>query len=90
MKLNLTRPLVFFDIESTGLDVSKDHIVELCYIKVLPNGNEEAKNMRIRPVDFHGETVHIPEISTAIHGITDDDVKDCPSFREIADELKET
>ena len=90
MRLNLTRPLVFFDIESTGLDVSKDHIVELCYIKVLPNGNEEAKNMRIRPVDFHGEMVHIPEISTAIHGITDDDVKDCPSFREIADELQET
>ena len=44
MKLNLTRPLVFFDIESTGLDVSKDYIVELCYIKVFPNGNEEAKN----------------------------------------------
>ncbi|MBO7660866.1 MAG: 3'-5' exonuclease [Bacteroidaceae bacterium] len=90
MKLNLTRPLVFFDIESTGLDVSKDHIVELCYIKVLPNGNEEAKNMRSRPVDFHGETVHIPEISSAIHGITDDDVKDCPSFKEIAEELQET
>ena len=90
MKLNLSRPLVFFDIESTGLDVSKDHIVELCYIKVLPNGNEEAKNMRIRPVDFRGETVHIPEMSSAIHGITDDDVKDCPSFREIADELQET
>ncbi|MBQ2199479.1 MAG: 3'-5' exonuclease, partial [Bacteroidaceae bacterium] len=87
MKLNLTRPLVFFDIESTGLDVSKDYIVELCYIKVLPNGNEEAKNMRLRPVNFRGETVHIPEVSTAIHGITDDDVKDCPTFKEIANEL---
>ena len=87
MKLNLTRPLVFFDIESTGLDVSKDYIVELCYIKVLPNGNEEAKNMRLRPVNFRGETVHIPEVSSAIHGITDEDVKDCPTFKEIANEL---
>ena len=47
MKLNIKNPIIFFDIESTGLDVSKDRIIELCYIKILPNGNEEAKNIRL-------------------------------------------
>lgn len=90
MKLNLERPIVFFDLETTGVDVAKDHIVELCYIKVFPNGNEESKTMRIRPTDALGLTVHIPEASTAVHGITDDDVKDCPSFRDIANDLEQT
>lgn len=90
MKLNLERPIVFFDLETTGVDVAKDHIVELCYIKVFPNGNEESKTMRIRPTDSLGMTIHIPEASTAVHGITDDDVKDCPSFRDIAADLEQT
>lgn len=87
MKLNLTKPIVFFDLETTGIDVVKEHIVELCYIKLFPNGNEEAKSMRIRPADALGNSIHIPEASTAVHGITDEDVKDCPTFKQVAQEL---
>lgn len=90
MKLNLKRPIVFFDLETTGIDVAKDHIVELCYIKIYPNGNEESKTMRIRPANSLGMTIHIPEQTTAVHGITDEDVKDCPTFKEVADELEIT
>lgn len=81
MELKLKRPLIFFDIESTGVDPAKDHIVEISLIKVRPNGDEESKTRRINP------GVHIPEASTAIHGITDDDVKDCPTFPQIAKSL---
>lgn len=81
MKLNLKNPLVFFDLETTGINIATDRIVELCYIKVSPNGNEESKSMRINP------EMHIPEASSAIHGIYDEDVKDCPTFKQIAREL---
>lgn len=84
MKLNLKNPIIFFDLETTGVNVSTDHIVELCYIKILPNGNEESKSMRINP------GVHIPEISSAVHSIMDEDVKDCPMFKEIASDLEKT
>lgn len=90
MKLYLTRPIIFFDLETTGVDVSRDHIVELSYIKLHPNGNEESKSLRLRPADSQGNTLHIPEESTAVHGITDDDVKDCPTFREQAEDLLQT
>jgi DNA polymerase-3 subunit epsilon len=78
MKLNLTRPIVFFDLETTGVNVSNDRIVEISLIKVFPNGNEETKTMRINP------EMHIPEEASAITGIYDDDVKDCPTFKEVA------
>jgi DNA polymerase-3 subunit epsilon len=78
MKLNLKRPIVFFDLETTGVNVSNDRIVEISLIKVLPNGNEETKTMRINP------EMHIPEEASAITGIYDDDVKDCPTFKEVA------
>lgn len=81
MKLNLKTPIIFFDLETTGVDVSKDRIVEICYIKVFPNGNETSRTMRINP------GMHIPEQSSAVHGITDDDVKDCPTFKEVAKEI---
>lgn len=81
MKLNLKNPLVFFDLETTGINIATDRIVELCYIKVYPNDNEESKSMRINP------EMHIPEASSAIHGIYDEDVKDCPTFKQIAREL---
>lgn len=81
MKLNLKNPLVFFDLETTGINIATDRIVELCYIKVYPNGNEESKSMRINP------EMHIPEASSAIHGIYDEDVKDCPTFKQIAREV---
>ncbi len=83
MKLKLTRPIVFFDLETTGINVTADRIVELCYIKVHPNGNEESKSMRLNP------GMPIPAQSSAIHGITDDDVKDCPTFKEIAKDLQQ-
>ena len=69
MKLNIQRPIVFFDLETTGLDVARDHIVELCYIKLFPNGNRESKVMRLKPVDALGMQIHIPEHTTAIPGI---------------------
>lgn len=90
MKLNLKRPIIFFDLETTGVDVSCDHIVEISYIKLYPNGNEESKTMRVRPVNQQGQVLHIPETASAIHGITDEDVADCPTFRDIADELAKT
>lgn len=77
-KLNLKNPIIFFDLETTGTDINKDRIVEISYIKVFPNGNEESKNMRINP------GMHIPESSSQVHGITDDDVKDCPLFKDVA------
>jgi DNA polymerase-3 subunit epsilon len=78
MKLNLKNPIVFFDLETTGTNINTDRIVEICYLKVYPNGNEEAKTMRINP------GIHIPEASSAVHGIYDEDVKDCPTFKEVA------
>ena len=84
MKLKLEKPIVFFDLETTGLDVARDRIVELCYIRIEPNGNEEAKSMRINP------EMHIPEVCSKVHGIYDEDVKDCPTFKEIAPELAKT
>lgn len=81
MRLNLKNPLVFFDLETTGIDITKDRIVEISYVKVFPNGKEESKTMRIKPER------PIPPESTAIHGITDDDVKDCPTFKAVAKTL---
>ncbi len=81
MRLNLKNPLVFFDLETTGIDITKDRIVEISYVKVFPNGKEESKTMRINPER------PIPPESTDIHGITDDDVKDCPTFKAVAKTL---
>ena len=84
MKLNLQNPIIFFDLETTGVDVAKDRIVELCYIKIFPNGNEESKSMRINP------GIPIPKHSSEVHGIYDEDVKDCPTFKDIAQDLYKT
>lgn len=81
MKLTLQRPIVFFDLETTGTNVTRDRIVEISYIKVFPDGTEESKSRRLNP------EMHIPEESTAIHHITDEDVKDAPTFRQIAKSL---
>ncbi len=78
MKLNLKNPIVFFDLETTGTNITADRIVEICYLKVFPNGNEESKTMRINP------EMPIPPGSSAIHGIYDADVVDCPTFKEVA------
>lgn len=81
MQLNLKNPIVFFDLETTGIDVSRDRIVEISLVKVLVNGDREVKTRRINP------EMPIPKESSAIHGIYDDDVKDCPPFRAIAKSL---
>ena len=81
MKLNLKNPIVFFDLETTGTNINTDRIVEICYLKVYPNGNEETKTMRINP------QMHIPEQSSAIHGIYDKDVADCPTFKGVAKDI---
>ncbi len=81
MKLNLKKPIVFFDLETTGLDISKDKIVELSYLRIEPNGNQKSESMRLNP------EMHIPETSSKIHGITDADVKECPTFKQIASSL---
>ena len=81
MKLNLVKPIIFFDLETTGTDISKDRIVEICYIKVMPDGREIEYTKRINP------EMHIPEVASAVHGIYDADVKDCPTFKEVAREI---
>lgn len=81
MQLNLKRPIIFFDLETTGLNITQDRIVEISVIKVFPDGHEEEKTRRLNP------EMHIPEQATAVHGITDDDVKDCPTFKDVAHEL---
>lgn len=81
MELKLQKPIVFFDLETTGVNAIHDRIVEISYIKVFPNGNEESKTLRINPER------HIPEQSSAIHGIYDEDVKDCPTFKQVARDI---
>ncbi len=78
MELNLRNPLVFFDLETTGVDASKDRIVEISYLKVSPGGKEETYTQRINPER------HIPEEASAVHGIYDKDVADCPTFKQVA------
>lgn len=81
MNLNLEKPLVFFDLETTGLNVGKDKIVEISLLKVMPNGEEITKTMLINP------GCHIPEECSEVHHIYDSDVKDKPRFEEVADEI---
>lgn len=81
MELNLKNPIVFFDLETTGTNITKDRIVELSLLKVFPNGKQEIKTKRINP------EMLIPKESTDIHGITDEDVKDAPTFRQVAKSL---
>ncbi|MBQ4279728.1 MAG: 3'-5' exonuclease [Rikenellaceae bacterium] len=81
MKLNLKNPIIFLDLETTGVDPAKDRIVEISLVKVFPNGDQETKTRRINP------EMPIPPGATAVHHICDEDVKDCPKFKEIAKSL---
>lgn len=81
MELNLKSPIIFFDLETTGVNIMTDRIVELSLIKVYPNGDEEVKSRRLNP------EMPIPPQATAIHHITDEDVKDAPTFKQIAKDL---
>jgi len=84
MKLELKNPLVFFDLETTGMSITSDRVVEISYLKIFPDQREEAKTYRINP----GRP--IPPETTAIHGISDDDVKEAPFFNEVAQTLANT
>ena len=96
MKLQLTRPLVFFDLETTGVNISADRIVEISLVKQMPDGCTESKTWRVKPVNvvlspsgevLHEETIPIPESATAVHHITNEDVANCKTFREIAPDV---
>lgn len=81
MFLNLNRPLVFFDLETTGVHVGSDRIVQICLLKIMPDQSESVRNYLINP------EMPIPPGTTAIHGITDADVRDKPTFRMMAGEI---
>ncbi len=81
MNLKLTRPIAFFDLETTGLNIVTDRIIEISILKVMPNGDETSITRRLNP------EMQIPAESTAVHHITNEDVKDCPTFKEKAKEF---
>ena len=83
MKLNLQKPLVIFDLETTGLDLVKDRVIQLSYIKVYPDGHEERGNELINPEK------NIEPIITQLTGISNDDVKDKPTFKQLAAKFNE-
>ena len=82
MNVQLTRPLVVFDLETTGINTQKDRIIEISMLKVFPNGDEELRTYRVNP------TIPIPKDSSAIHGIFDQDVADKPTFKQLAKEIQ--
>ena len=81
MQLKLEKPLIFFDLETTGTNITHDRIVELSFIKVYPDGHTESKTRRLNP------EMHIPAEATAVHHITDEMVKNEPTFRQISKAL---
>lgn len=83
MKLKLTRPIIFFDIEATGLNIASDRIVELCCIKLLPNGEKQSITQRFNPCK------HISAEASAVNGIYDTDVENCPTFKDESSKLYE-
>ena len=83
MKLNIQKPLVIFDLETTGLDMVNDRVIQLSYIKVYPDGKETRGDMLINP----GK--HIPEVVEQLTGIKDADVADKPTFKQVAAKLNE-
>jgi DNA polymerase-3 subunit epsilon len=83
MELNLTKPIIFFDLETTGINIAKDRVVEIAILKVFPNGNKESKTWLVNP------EVEIPKESSEIHGITDEKVANEPTFKELAASINE-
>ena len=81
--LQLTKPLAFIDLETTGINLATDRIIEIAIVKVLTDGKRSVKRKLINP------QIPIPKQSTDLHGITDDMVKDAPTFKEVAQELKQ-
>jgi len=83
MSLQLQKPIAFFDLETTGVNLSTDRIVEIAIVKIMPDGSRQVKRKLINP------EMPIPASSTEIHGITDEMVKDAPTFKQSANELKQ-
>ncbi|WP_159950763.1 3'-5' exonuclease [Polaribacter septentrionalilitoris] len=83
MKLNLTKPIVFFDLETTGVNIGTDRIVEISILKVFPNGNKESKTWLVNP------EIEIPKEATDVHGITNEEVVTEPTFKELAPKVSE-
>jgi DNA polymerase-3 subunit epsilon len=81
MELSLTRPMCFFDLETTGVNVAKDRIVEISILKVFPNGNKESKTWLVNP------EMPIPPETTAVHGITDEKVANEPTFKQLSKDI---
>ncbi len=81
MKLNLTKPIVFFDLETTGINIAKDRVVEISILKVFPNGNKESKTWLVNP------EIEIPKEASEIHGITNEKVVTEPTFKELAPQI---
>jgi len=84
MELNLKKPIIFFDLETTGTNITTDRIVEISMIKIMPNGEERERSFRINP------EMPIPAEATAVHHITDEDVAKCRTFKEIAKDLAQS
>lgn len=83
MKLQLSRPIAFIDLETTGVNISTDRIVEIAVVKINPDGSRQTKRKLINPL------MPIPKSSSDVHGITDEMVKDAPSFKQVANEFKQ-
>lgn len=83
MRLKLTRPLAFIDLETTGINLATDRIVEIAIVKLMPDGTRQVKRKLINP------QMPIPQVTTDIHGITDEMVKDAPAFKQVANEIRQ-
>lgn len=83
MELQLTKPIVFFDLETTGVNIATDRIVEISILKVFPNGNKESKTWLVNP------EIEIPAAATAVHGITNEKVVTEPTFKELASRVNQ-
>ncbi len=88
MELALERPLLFFDIESTGLSITTDCIAELCFVQVMPGGEQRIKTWRMKPWDYEQQRQHpINPAASAVNGLTDDMLAGCPRFQDLVDEI---
>ena len=83
MELNLKKPIIFFDLETTGINIAKDRIVEISILKVFPNGNKESKTWLVNP------EMEIPKEASDIHGITNERVVTEPTFKELASQVSD-
>jgi DNA polymerase-3 subunit epsilon len=83
MALQLKRPIVFIDLETTGTNIATDRIIEIAIVKILPDKTKQVKHKLLNP------QIPIPKASSEIHGITDEKIKDAPTFKQVANELKQ-